>query len=78
MNRRQVLKNGVGAVAATLALRTELGAVVATAAPQAAVGEELDVNPATGNDSAAGGRRPRCARWPRRRVESTPVPARGR
>jgi hypothetical protein len=55
MNRRQVLKNGVGAVAATLALRTEPATVAATAAPQAAVGEELYVNPATGNDSAAGG-----------------------
>ena len=55
MNRRQMLKNGVGAVAATLALRTELGAMVSNTS-QAPVGEELHVNPATGNDSAAGGR----------------------
>ena len=55
MNRRQMLKNGVGAVAATLALRTERGAAASRTTRQATVGEHLYVNPATGNDSAAGG-----------------------
>lgn len=56
MNRRQMLKNGVGAMAATLALRAELRATPLSTERQAAAGEELFVNPATGNDSAAGGR----------------------